>query len=675
MKLAGFLHTNPGPENDPGVDAAISEDRQPRRQDLSSVFHTNLRATRVGRMMATLLAVEWIALVLTTLFYAPKIWAAAQSGIFPHLLAAVLAGPLLILPVVWLAVAYPARRFTPHAVAIAQMLVSSLLIDITGGRIESHFHIFVSLAFLAFYRDWRVLLTASVITTADQVLRGAFLPQTIYGVMAVSPWRWVEQTAWVIFEDVVLIVGGWRENRFDWGAHHDALTGLANRRLLTECYHAISQDTSHRRAVLFIDLDRFKQVNDALGHATGDQLLKTVAVRLSKALEEKMSGDRQLANRTTLARLGGDEFVVVIENIGGPEEAIEAADKMLAAVRRPFNVEDNELTLSASIGIALSPDHGTELETLQERADKGMYFAKKQGRSGCVVYSPEIETHNAGLQDIGRDLRHALVRRELSLHYQPLLSRDAAVTGFEALLRWNHPVHGAVAPMVFIPMAEHSGLISDLGLWVLGEACRECRTWQRPDRDPIGVSVNVSPVQLEQPDFPLRVMTILRDCELDPALLTLELTEGAAIRSISHTSQQLAGLRALGVKVALDDFGTGYSSLSYLASLSADTIKLDRSFLHRDCVGDSAIVQAVVSMAHRIGMSVVAEGVETLDQCERLKNLNCDELQGYYFSRPVPADAVRGVLESFGGSTSDALVSSSAELLALAQLQPEQALQ
>jgi diguanylate cyclase (GGDEF)-like protein len=604
--------------------------------DLSSSSHSNLRSAQVGRMMSWLLVLEWAGMIVTASVFSPRTWSGNVSHLHPHLWAAILAGPAFILPAIALAVIYPARPITRHAIAVAQMLGSALLIDITGGRLETHFSIFGSLAFLAFYRDWKVLITASAVTAANHLIGGILWPESVYGVLTVSPWRWVEHVWWVAFEDCFLLVGGMREKNLDWGAHHDALTGLANRRLLEECSDAMPGGPNARRALLFIDLDRFKQANDTLGHAVGDQLLILVAQRLTETM----------TSRATLARVGGDEFVALIDGVAGPAEALEIGSRMLAELSRPFRIGDHELMLSASVGISLYPDHGTDLAALQECADIAMYFAKRQGRNACAVFSTEIEAREKILHAIRRDIYQALPRGELTINFQPLVDLDSGVASFEALLRWTHPVHGPVGPADFIPMAEKAGLITEIGEWALLAACRECRTWQRQGRRPVGVGVNVSAVQFELPDFPRRVIEILSECDLDPALLTLELTEGIIVRDVAFTANQLDGLRALGVRISLDDFGTGYSSLSYLATLPVDAVKLDRSFLNRDSEHDSAIVQSVVALAHGIGMRVVAEGVETLLQRDRLKGLNCDELQGFYYSRAIPADAVGGLIDS-----------------------------
>lgn len=602
----------------------------------------------VDRMFAWLLAAEWIGMIGAALMLSPRVWNGNQSGVHPHLWAAILAGPAFILPAIALAVLWPSRQITRHTIAAAQILVSILLIDITGGRIETHFHIFGSLAFLACYRDWRVLLTASALTAADHVVRGVWLPETVYGIITVSPWRWVEHAWWVLFEDCFLFISigqSTREMRavsvskaqLYTGAYHDVLTGLANRRLLKESFDSGSQTgTGSMRALLFIDLDRFKQANDTLGHTVGDKLLKLVSSRLSAAVT---SGD-------TLARIGGDEFVVLMEDVRSEAETTEAASRFLGALSSPFDVEGHELLLSASIGISLSPEHGTDLPTLQERADRAMYVAKSRGRNQYAVFSSEVARHEDRLQEIGRDLFHAQTRDELQLHFQPLIESDGKLAGFEALLRWTHPVHGSIPPADFIPLAERSGLIIPIGDWVLREACRACKTWQRAGQRPVGVAVNVSAIQFERSDFPERVAGILGEFSMTASLLTLELTESVLIRDVARTRRQLAGLRASGIRIALDDFGTGYSSLSYLTTLPADTIKLDHSFVNREFSNASAVLESVIEMAHRVGLRVVGEGVETSAQQERLSGMRCDEMQGYYFSRPMPANAVKGYVAS-----------------------------
>jgi diguanylate cyclase (GGDEF)-like protein len=602
-------------------------------------------ARRVDRKIAWLLAVEWPCLVAIALVWCPLTWDGTHSRINPHLAAAILAGPAFILPAIFCAWRFPGGA-CKHILAAAQILVSILLIDVTNGRIESHFHIFGSLAILAFYRDWRVLVTAFALTMIDHVFRGLWFPYSVYGVLAVSPMRWVEHGLWVIFEDFFLILNStnsikemrlvaMREAQLSWGAFHDVLTGLPNRRALQECFD-LSRVKSEcpNRAVLYLDLDHFRRANDTLGHATGDELLKMVAARLDRARDPRMM----------VARVGGDEFVAFLDRFESPLAARDQAARLLSVLAEPFEVRGHRLLLSASIGIALFPEHGIELRELQERADRAMYAAKAQGRNQAVVFSTGVARRELLMQEITRDLPQALTRNQMKLWFQPVVRRNGTLSGFEALVRWIHPLHGSIPPADFIPLVERSGDSAVLDEWVLHEACRRCARWNERGRR-LGVAVNVSAGQIEQPDFALRVLRILDRTGLDPVLLTIELTERSLVQDKSAARQQLADLRRYGVHVALDDFGTGYSSLSYLTTLPVDTIKLDRSFLSRDGETTAAVVEAVIEMAHRIGLSVIAEGVETIDQVERLRRLECDEMQGFYYSPPIPWGDVEGYVD------------------------------
>ncbi len=607
-------------------------------------FHSIVRklALRADLILAWLLAIEWPALVVTALILSPLTWDDPTSSLNPHLLAAILAGPAFIVPSILLAVRRPGRHLTRHVLAVAQTLVSVILIDVTNGRIESHFHIFGSLAILAFYRDWRVLITASAVTAAHHFAFGYWWPQSVYGVLTISPWRWIEHAFWVVFEDFFLILMNrtsinemWtvatREAQLSWGAYFDFLTGLPNRRALQERFEALTaRRGDFQGAVMFIDLDRFKQANDTLGHTIGDKLLKHVADRLSGAL----LGDQMLA------RIGGDEFIVLLNRPSisrthsDTGDSAALANRLLGALTEPFDVDGHQLLLSASIGVSLYPEHGEQLDELQDRADRAMYVAKAQGRGCHVVFSSEVARREMVVQQIERDLHTALALAQLRLNFQPLIDRAGRLTGFEALLRWNHPLHGEIQPSDFIPMAERSGQILELGRWVLAEACRNCVSWN-VDGSHLCIAVNVSAVQFEQEDFPEMVRQVLEDTGLDPSLLTLEITETVLIRNIERARRHLSAMRRRGVRIALDDFGTGYSSLSYLTALPTDIIKLDRSFLNREFGNADAVIESVIEMAHRIGLHVVAEGVETEKQSERMKSLQCDEMQGFYFSQPI----------------------------------------
>ena len=369
------------------VATADSEAVQRRALDYERASYIQL-ASGVDRMMAWLLGIEWIGMVVLAFVNAPYTWQGAERHWSPHFLAAVLAGPAFIGPSIALALNFPGRILTRHCVAVAQMLVSVLLIDITGGRIETHFHVFVSLAFLAFYRDWRVLFTASAVAAADHLVRGFWWPQAIYGITTVSPYRWLEHVLWVIFEDFILFLAIHKAEQESkaiargnsllyQGAYHDVLTGLSNRRQLSESFAELIQaNPSTPNAVMFVDLDRFKQVNDIHGHTVGDKLLLQVATRLTNCL----------AKDGTIARIGGDEFIIVLHE-ATEAKANEIGSLVLHSITQPFSVGGLDLFLSATVGVAIYPDHGFDLAILQERADQAMYAAKAAGRNQIQIYT------------------------------------------------------------------------------------------------------------------------------------------------------------------------------------------------------------------------------------------------------------------------------------------------
>ena len=509
----------------------------------------------VDWMMAWLLGVEWIGAMLVACFWTPFTWEGPVRHWNPHLIAAILSGPAFVVPCIAVALLYPGRQFTRHCVAAAQMLISVLLIDITGGRIETHFHVFGSLAFLAFYRDWRVLVTASAVTAIDHFVRGFWWPEMIYGITTVNPYRWLEHVWWVVFEDFFLFLAIHKsvlESRevargkslLYQGAYHDVLTGLANRRNLAEAFADLTQrQPSCCCAVLFVDLDRFKQVNDVHGHAVGDKLLKQVSVRLAACVKDD----------STLARIGGDEFIIVLKG-ATREKATETGIAVLQALTSPFSVEQHSLMLSATVGISLYPEHGEDLSTLQERADQAMYSAKADGRNRVLIYSEEDARKKDQVKEIAQDLFEAQSKHQLHLNFQPLVGRNGDILRFETLLRWAHPKFGLIPPAHFIPIAERSGLIVPIGDWVLSESCKQCRFWQKEYPSPVGVAVNVSALQFEHPAFPERVETLLREAGLAPSLLTLELTESTLVDNLRQVHDHLCRLRAMGVNVSLVRF-------------------------------------------------------------------------------------------------------------------------
>ena len=605
------------------------------------------RVLFTNRVLMVLLAAEWIGLMVVATTVSPRVWAGTQSSLHPHLWAAILAGPCFVLPAIGVALLCPRRALTRHVLAMAQLLISILLSDASGGRIETHFHIFGSLAILAGYNDWRVLLTASLITSADHFLRGIWWPRSVYGVLTVSPWRWVEHVWWVFFEDVFLVLAARNsirdlriaansKARLYEGASHDQLTGLANRRLLQQTFDSWQQGSAELRcaALLFLDLDLFRQTNERLGYAIGDKLLSAVAGRLSGAV----------GHGATLARFGGDEFVVFLENVSRDEVAIALGQRLLRTLDSPFHVDGQEWLVSASVGVSFYPEHGATLAALQEAADRAMYVAQSRGKNQCVVCSPEVIRTEQNMREIARSLSAAVSSRKFQLAFQPLVYTDGQPAAFEALLRWNHPTHGNVSPSTFVPLLESSGLIVPLGDWVLNEACRCCEHWQRMTGSAAGVTVNVSARQFDQRDYPERVFEALAVSGLRPSSLILELTEGALMQDLDRARSHLLRIREAGVRVALDDFGTGYSSLSYLTELPVDIIKLDHVFVNRELPRKTPILAALIGLAHTLRLQVVAEGVETETQREELTRLGCDYLQGYLFSRPLPPEEVESML-------------------------------
>jgi diguanylate cyclase (GGDEF)-like protein len=432
-------------------------------------------------------------------------------------------------------------------------------------------------------------------------------------------------------------------------AYYDSLTGLPNRtqfkEQLARALRAAARK-NERLAVMFLDLDRFKQINDSLGHSVGDQLLKEVGVRLATMLRAG-DGVGHDAGEGTMARLGGDEFTVLLSGLAQPEDAGKVAGRIVAELARPFAIGGHELFVSASLGVAVYPTDGQDVDELLKAADVAMYSAKEQGRNNYQFYSAELNARAMERLGLERDLHRALERGELSLAYQPLFdARAGAAYGVEALLRWRHPERGNVPPSTFIPVAEQTGLIVPIGKWVLNEACRQGKAWADVGL-PLEVSVNISGLQFRDADFVGSVTDALQASRLAPALLVLEATETIMLEDQNATLAVLRVLKQIGVRIAIDDFGTGYSSFAYLKKFPLDTLKIDASFV-RDIEadsGDHAIVSAIVAMADTLGLRTLAEGVETARQNELLMALGCVRMQGYLYSRPVPAADVPAAID------------------------------
>lgn len=432
------------------------------------------------------------------------------------------------------------------------------------------------------------------------------------------------------------------EQRIHRLAYYDALTHLPNRTLFQDRLHNALQQAERQKTwvvLMFLDLDRFKPINDSLGHAAGDRMLKDMASRLLACVDDD----------DTVARMGGDEFTLLLQPRASREQAlnraVHVAEQILGSLVRPFVLEGREFFVTASIGIALSPQDGNELSQLMKNADTAMYHAKERGKNNFQFYQADMNASALERLELESDLRHALEQREFVLYYQPQFSGDGRrLTGAEALLRWNHPRRGLVPPGDFIPVLEELGLVVDVGEWVLHEACRQLKAWHQARVRVPKVSVNISARQFADGHLGKRIASILQETELPPACLELELTESILMREVNEAMQILASLKQLGLSIAVDDFGTGYSSLNYLKQFPIDVLKIDRTFVDGlpDGEQDAQIARAIIAMAHSLNLAVIAEGVETHDQLGFLREHGCDEVQGYLFGRPMPANRFAG---------------------------------
>ncbi|WP_232730694.1 bifunctional diguanylate cyclase/phosphodiesterase [Janthinobacterium sp. 64] len=423
------------------------------------------------------------------------------------------------------------------------------------------------------------------------------------------------------------------ERQIEHMAHHDALTGLANRhvsKLRLTAAIAQARRSGEKVGVLFLDLDRFKHVNDALGHHVGDALLQSVSKRLLQLVRE---GD-------TVSRLGGDEFVVILNGIGDAEAIGALLDtRLIPAMREPHQVEGSALYVSCSVGVAIYPDHGDDMDTLMRHADAAMYQAKSGGRDHARMFTPQMQEQQLQQLHLESDLRHAIERQELVLYYQPRIdAQSSRVNGVESLIRWQHPQHGLIAPDSFIPAAEESGLIVSIGAWVMREACRQQLAWREAGAGEIAVSINLSAIQLKSGTLVATLREVLREFPVTPGQIEFELTESILMDNVDDTIATLHAIKALGFALSIDDFGTGYSSLNYLCRFPLDKLKIDMSFV-QDIHGSPqnlAVTKTIIGLGHTLGLTVTAEGVESAADADVLRHAGCDELQGYYFARPMP---------------------------------------
>ena len=431
------------------------------------------------------------------------------------------------------------------------------------------------------------------------------------------------------------------EETINFQAYHDLLTKLPNRALLNDRLSlAINQAKRENEslAVMFLDLDRFKNINDSLGHMIGDELLQQVSARLKDCIR---AGD-------TLARFGGDEFTLMLPKLNNDrEDASKLAEKIITTLKQPFNVDGHELYVSASIGIALYPQDGTNIDNLIKHADVAMYHVKGQGKNGYQFYSNEMNAPYIENLSLDTGIHKALDNNEFNLVYQPQINlRTGEIVGVEALLRWQHPEHGLISPAEFIPFAEESGLIVDIGLWVLRTACAVLNRWRLADLPEIRMSINISARQLMEDSIVQDILQTIKDYDIPGHCLELEITENAIMDDMDSIIRKLKELSAENITIAIDDFGTGYSSLSYLHKLPIQTLKIDRTFLKESHInkGDNTIISTIVAMAKGLNLNVIAEGVETQTQLDYLRELNCSEAQGFLFGKPLPPDVIAQLL-------------------------------
>jgi diguanylate cyclase len=548
----------------------------------------------------------------------------------------ILAVPAGIAMIPWLS-----RNVRSSSTSIGLVIGASVLVHLAGGSIEAHFEFFVIIAFLTLYQAWLPFLLSLAYVVLEHGVLGALDPSVVYNAPAdvAHPWKFAAIHGGFVLAASFANVLSWRLTEQE--ALHDGLTGLPNRVFfLDSLSKAIEGKGRTSTAVLFIDLDNFKDANDAFGHNVGDQLLQALSQRLQRLLRV---GD-------VLARLGGDEFAVALCGIASHEDARDASQRILSAFNDPVRVADVTLSSGASLGLAFADADTESGADLLRNADLAMYEAKRNGGGRVAEYQPIFHAVALRRTELESELRYALDHDQFVVHYQPIFELVTnRLIGTEALVRWQHPTRGLVPPIEFIPAAEQSGLIVPLGTWVLRTACRQTADWQsrHPDQAPMTISVNLSPRQLLDRTLVATVAEALHDAELDPASLCLEVTEGSVITDFEATMPTLHALRALGISLALDDFGTGYSSLSYLRQLPVNSVKIDRSFVSDlgNTTANTQIVVAIIDLAHALGMSVTAEGAETQEQLSTLRAMNSDHAQGYALGRPQSSMVTTDVID------------------------------
>ena len=536
------------------------------------------------------------------------------------------------------------RRFVSSMSALGLVTSSAVLVQLSGGLIEMHFHFFVMVGILTLYQDWLPFLLAIGFVVLHHGVLGLLDPYAVYNHpdAVAHPMVWALIHGGFVLAASAASVVAWRLN--EEHSYRDALTRLPNRALLQlRVCEALNRAGGRRGALamLFVDLDGFKDVNDSLGHAAGDQLLCAVAARLRSCVRHV----------DTAARLGGDEFAVLLENLTAETAAIGVARRLQDALAMPFLVAGQQRTVTASVGIAVN-GQDDDVDALLRNADVAMYIAKENGRSRYELFANEMHAAVVRRVELEQQLQHAVDADELTLHYQPIVRLETGeVAGLEALLRWEHPSRGLLMPAEFMDSAFRTGAIVPIGKWVLETACRQAAAWRRqPGAESLTVSVNLSAAQVLGSDLVEQVKSALTRSGLEPSALLLELTEDALVADITVAASRLAELKAHGVHLAVDDFGTGYSSLNYLRQLPFDVLKIDKAFIDGITTPTEVpLVHAIVSLAHMLGLRTVAEGVETAEQADALRSLGCRGAQGYYFSRPLTAHATTVLISQGNG--------------------------
>lgn len=802
------LHASAVPQTaSPELETTVATDAATARRAneiLAQRRHTIY--AHVDRMFAVLLILQYFAGIAAAVFISPLTWSGTRTSVHFHVWAAIVLGGLIVSLPIAAAVNSPGKTRTRYLIAIGQMLMSALLIHLSGGRIETHFHVFGSLAFLALYRDWRVLLVASAVTAVDHLIRGIYWPHSVFAITSVDYFRWLEHAGWVVFEvfflslacrynlremqqdalqkaqlersheaieeqvarrtvellvakeqielavngsndgmwdcnldsnecyfskrfnqllgyagdekeqlaphfgslvshlhpddapnvlaalerhlsqggafDVIcqmkLKPSGWRWCRLRGQAVHlpnerfrrmagflsdvsklkqveeelaraakfDRLTDLPNRSLIMELVHRSlesAKQSNGQFAVMFLDFDRFKIINDSLGHDVGDALLCEIAERLRTSLGYTPSIGRESCG-SVAGRMGGDEFVVLLDSVENVDQAIEIAEQLLETFARPYQLGPNQVFSSASIGIVVGNATYERAEDILRDADTAMYEAKRLGKARYVVFDEPMRMRVQRRHLLENELRRAIPENQCSLVYQPIVSLESGeICSVEALLRWQHPTEGKVSPAEFIPIAEESRMILQIGEWVLREGARQMAEWIETlgPAAPPTISLNLSRKQFACSDLPAQIQRIAEEVGLPPHRLQLEVTEDAFASDVGSAIAAMKAIKRLGVRLAIDDFGTGCSSFASLHEFPADVLKIDRMLLEgiEDSKDTAALVHSLAVLVRNLGMEMVAEGIERETQVVVLRELGCQCGQGYLFARPITAAA------------------------------------